>query len=57
MRPARPVRRRNLPDLARYEPQAPAVKRLAERNRDVAGPIPAQLDHQRLVAGKPQRRR
>src|SRR5262245_20870705 len=48
-RPARSMRGRDLADLARHKPQPPAVKRLAKRRRDVAGPVPAQLDNARLL--------
>ena len=33
------------------------MERPAERNRHLAGPIPAQLQHRRLLAGEPERRR
>src|SRR5215813_7980313 len=56
VRPAGAVRGRNLADLACRQPQPPAVKRLAERCRDVARSIPAQFDNGRLLPGEPQRR-
>ena len=57
MRPPRPVRRGDVADLARDQPQPPAVERLAERRRHLGCAVPAQLDDGRLVAGEPQRRR
>src|SRR5712672_3010905 len=57
MRPARPMRGRDLPDLARHQPEAAAVERAAERDRDLAGAVPAHLQHRRLGAGEPDRGR
>src|SRR5262245_60497836 len=57
MGPARAVRRRDLADLARDDPQAAAVEGFAERRGDVAFAIPAELDDGRLLAGKAQRGR
>src|SRR5262245_2065502 len=54
-RPARPMRRRDLADLACHKPQPPAVKRLAERRRDVARPVPAQLDDGGLLSRELER--
>src|SRR5262245_36262865 len=44
MAPARPMRGRNLADLARDEAQPTAMERFAERQRDIAAAVPAQLD-------------
>src|SRR5882672_120127 len=57
MRPARPMRGRDLPDLARHQPEAAAVERAAERDRDLAGAVPAHFQHRRLGAGEPDRGR
>src|SRR5262245_62128459 len=57
MAPARPMGGRDLADLARDEPQPTAMERFAEWQRDIASPVPAQLDDARLLAGQPQRRR
>src|SRR5215831_1437215 len=55
MRPARPVRGRDLADLARDQLEAAAVERAAERRRHVARAVPAHLEDRRLVAGEPER--
>src|SRR5579871_246089 len=52
MGPTRPVRRRDLADLARDQLEAAAVEGAAERRRDVAGAVPAHLEHGGLVAGE-----
>ena len=52
VRERRAVRRRDLADLARDQLQAAAVKRAAERHRDVARAVPAQFDDGRFVAGE-----
>ena len=57
MRERRPVRGRDLADLARNELQPAAVERAAERHRDRPRPVPAQLDDGRLVAGDVERGR
>src|ERR1700692_3172845 len=57
MRPARPVRRRHLPDLARDQLEAAAVEGAAERRRNVARAVPAHFQHGRLVAGEVERGR
>src|SRR5580658_4481860 len=49
------MRWRNLADLAGEEFEAAAMKSAAERDRDVAGAIPAHLEHRRLVAGEGER--
>src|SRR5262249_24848313 len=51
------MRGRDLADLTRNEPQAPAMKRFTERGSDFAAAVPAQLDDARLFTGKPQRDR
>src|SRR6266568_1519134 len=43
--PSCAMRGRNTSDLARHEPQAAAVEGLAQRDRHLAGSVPAQLDH------------
>ena len=55
MRPARPVRRRHMADLARHQPQPAAMERAAERNRHLGIAIPAQFEHGRLESRKRQR--
>ena len=57
MRPTRAMRRCDLTHLARYQPQPPTMKRLAQRRCDVAAAIPAQFDDARFLARKPQRGR
>src|SRR5580658_8896634 len=57
MCPARPVRRRHLPDLARDQLEAAAVEGAAERRRNVAHAVPAHFQNGRLVAGKLERGR
>src|SRR5262245_1479999 len=52
MRPARPVRGRDLADLARDDGEPPAVERAAERERDLALTVPAELDDPGLIAGE-----
>ena len=54
VRPARPVRGRDAPDLARDQAQAAAVERAAERDRDVS-PAPYQLSST-TVASSPASR-
>src|SRR5271155_2898535 len=46
--PARPMRWRDLADLAGEEFEAAAMEGAAERDCDVAGAIPAHLEHRRL---------
>ena len=55
-RPARTMRRRDASDLARYQPQPPAVEGAAERRVTVAVAIPAHLEHGRLLSGQLERR-
>src|SRR5271169_5150898 len=55
MRPASAIRWRHTPDLAGNHPEAAAVKRAPERDRDFAGPVPAQLEYRRFLAGKAKR--
>src|SRR5262249_13765913 len=55
--PARAMRGRNAPDLARNEPQPAAVECPAQRNRNLAAAVPAELDDARLLAGCPKRGR
>src|SRR5665647_232959 len=56
MRPARPVRRCDLPHLARHQPQPAAVEGAAERRRHRRVAIPAHFEHRCLLAGERQRR-
>src|ERR1700722_6444490 len=57
MCPARPVRRRHLPDLARDQLEAAAVEGAAERRRDIAGAVPAHFQDGGLVTGEVERGR
>src|SRR5262245_35310368 len=55
--PARALRVGHGADLRRFELQAPAVERAAERHRRRVVPIPARLDDRRLDGGELERRR
>src|ERR1017187_5684190 len=57
MRPALAVRRCDMADLARDQPQPAAMERSPEWNRDQGVAIPAQLEHGRLETSKRQRGR
>src|SRR3954454_19930186 len=48
MRPAGAVRRRDPADLARYQPEAAAVKGAAQRHADLVRPVPVQFQDARL---------
>ena len=54
--PARPLRRREVPDLRAFERQPPRVERPAEREGHDGAPVPRRLDHDGLVAGQRERR-
>src|SRR5919204_2181353 len=55
MRPPRAMGWRDFTALARYEPQASAVERFAQRRRHLAASVPAQLRDDRLLAREPKR--
>ena len=52
MRPARSVRRGDLADLARNQPQSATVESAAKRNRDRCVTIPAKFKHSRFLTGE-----
>src|SRR5216683_1182297 len=52
-RPAWSVRGRNTADLTGDELEAAAVKAAAERELDLARPVPAELQDRGLIAGEP----
>src|ERR1700687_1517772 len=54
--PARPVRRRDPPHLARQQPQPAAVEGAAERRRHRRIAVPAHFEHGCLLTGERQRR-
>src|SRR5256885_2949640 len=54
MRQARAMGRRDLTNLARYEPQAAAVEGLPERSGNLASAVPAQFHDGRLFTRKPK---
>jgi hypothetical protein len=52
MGPARPVRRCNPSDLARYQPQPPAMEGAAEGRRHRRVAIPTHFEHGCLLTGE-----
>ncbi len=56
VRPVLAARRRDMADLARNQPQPPAMEGAAERHRHLRVAIPAQFQHRRLESRKRQGR-